>query len=87
MPVEMTLEHLVERNRGHSCPDLGPEQVCVRMEAVADLPTRFGDFRVAGLEEHGVRMSGRISLVVPPNEHNVFYLSTAEIEEAEDGAA
>jgi GTP cyclohydrolase II len=32
--------------------------------------------KVAGLEEHGVRISGRIPLVVPPNEHNVFYLST-----------
>ena len=42
----MTLEELVEQNRGHSCRDLPPNRVCVRMEAVADLPTRFGDFRV-----------------------------------------
>jgi GTP cyclohydrolase II len=32
--------------------------------------------KIAGLEEHAVRISGRIPLVVPPNEHNVFYLST-----------
>ena len=32
--------------------------------------------KIAGLEEHRVRIAGRIPLVVPPNEHNVFYLST-----------
>ncbi len=32
--------------------------------------------KVAGLEEHGVKITGRIPLVVPPNEHNLFYLST-----------
>jgi GTP cyclohydrolase II len=32
--------------------------------------------KIAGLEQHGIRITGRIPLVVPPNEHNVFYLST-----------
>jgi GTP cyclohydrolase II len=32
--------------------------------------------KVAGLEEYGIRITGRLPLVVPPNEHNVFYLST-----------
>jgi GTP cyclohydrolase II len=32
--------------------------------------------KIAGLEKYGVRISGRLPLVVPPNEHNVFYLST-----------
>ena len=32
--------------------------------------------KIAGLEEQGIRIAGRIPLVVPPNEHNVFYLST-----------
>lgn len=32
--------------------------------------------KISGLEKHGVRIAGRIPLVVPPNEHNVFYLST-----------
>ena len=41
-----TLEELLEQNRDHQCPDLPPNQICVRMAAVADLPTRFGDFRV-----------------------------------------
>lgn len=32
--------------------------------------------KIAGLEKYGVRIAGRIPLVVPANEHNVFYLST-----------
>jgi GTP cyclohydrolase II len=32
--------------------------------------------KIAGLEKYGVRITDRIPLVVPPNEHNVFYLST-----------
>jgi GTP cyclohydrolase II len=32
--------------------------------------------KIAGLEQHGIRITDRIPLVVPPNEYNVFYLST-----------
>jgi GTP cyclohydrolase II len=32
--------------------------------------------KVAGLEAYGITINGRLPLVVPPNEHNVFYLST-----------
>jgi GTP cyclohydrolase II len=32
--------------------------------------------KVAGLEAYGITVNGRLPLVVPPNEHNVFYLST-----------
>ena len=42
----MTLEGILQANQGHCCPDLKPDQVCVTMEAVANLPTRFGDFQV-----------------------------------------
>jgi GTP cyclohydrolase II len=40
------LEQLVERDRDHDCAGFGAQHVCVRVAAVADLPTRFGDFRV-----------------------------------------
>lgn len=40
------LEDLVIRDRDHDCEGIGPSKVCVRVEAVADLPTRFGDFRI-----------------------------------------
>jgi len=42
----MKLEQLVERDREHDCEGLGAQRICVRIVAVADLPTRFGDFRV-----------------------------------------
>jgi GTP cyclohydrolase II len=40
------LEDLVERDRQHDCEGFGAHKICVKIEAVADLPTRFGRFRV-----------------------------------------
>ncbi len=40
------LEGLVERDRDHDCSGIGVHHVCVKVAAVADLPTRFGQFRV-----------------------------------------
>jgi GTP cyclohydrolase II len=41
-----TLDDLVERDKDHDCPGFGLHHVCVKVEAVADLPTRFGPFRI-----------------------------------------
>jgi len=40
------LEELVERDRDHECGGFGTAKVCVRVVAVADLPTEFGQFRI-----------------------------------------
>jgi GTP cyclohydrolase II len=40
------LDDLVERDRAHDCGGFGAAHVCVKIDAVADLPTRFGRFRV-----------------------------------------
>jgi GTP cyclohydrolase II len=40
------LETLVERDRDHDCGGFGTRHVCVRVVAVADLPSRFGNFQV-----------------------------------------
>jgi GTP cyclohydrolase II len=40
------LAALVERDRDHDCEGYGPARVCVRAVAVAELPTRFGRFRI-----------------------------------------
>jgi GTP cyclohydrolase II len=40
------LEDLVERDRDHDCEGYGRHRICVKVEAVADLPTRFGSFKV-----------------------------------------
>jgi GTP cyclohydrolase II len=42
------LEDLVERDKDHECDGFGIHHVCVKVEAVADLPTRFGRFRLVG---------------------------------------
>ena len=36
------------RDRDHECDGFGPARVCVRVVAVAELPTRFGHFRLVG---------------------------------------
>jgi GTP cyclohydrolase II len=41
-----TLEDLVVRDRDHCCEGVGSMKVCVRIIAVAELPTRFGRFRI-----------------------------------------
>ncbi|TMA27293.1 MAG: GTP cyclohydrolase II [Deltaproteobacteria bacterium] len=41
-----TLEDLVERDKTHDCEGFGAQRICVRVEAVADLPSRFGRFRI-----------------------------------------
>jgi GTP cyclohydrolase II len=40
------LEDLVERDRNHDCVGYGVHKICVKVDAVAGLPTRFGDFRI-----------------------------------------
>jgi GTP cyclohydrolase II len=47
-PKVGTLAELVARDRGHECPGFGKHAICVRVEAVAELPTRFGKFKIVG---------------------------------------
>ena len=47
MAEALTLESLVERDRDHECEGFGVGKVCVKVVGVADLPTRFGNFRIA----------------------------------------
>jgi len=47
MAEARTLESLVERDRDHECEGFGVAKVCVKVVGVADLPTRFGNFRIA----------------------------------------
>jgi GTP cyclohydrolase II len=42
------LRELVARDQDHECEGYGPARVCVRVVAVAALPTRFGPFRLVG---------------------------------------
>ncbi len=42
------LAQLVERDQDHECAGFGEARVCVRVAAVANLPTRVGTFRLVG---------------------------------------
>lgn len=42
------LEELVIHDQTHECGGFGESKVCVRIVGVADLPTRFGHFKIVG---------------------------------------
>jgi GTP cyclohydrolase II len=46
LTVVPKLDDLVERDKDHDCEGFGAPKVCVKVDAVADLPTRFGRFRI-----------------------------------------
>lgn len=60
------IQALLEENRNHHCEGLGPDHVCVRIEAIAELPTRFGHFQIAAFynnrdnKEHVAIIRGNI---------------------------
>jgi GTP cyclohydrolase II len=66
MPRVERLEDLVERDRNHECPGFGLHRVCVRVEAVADLPSRFGRFKIVAFwnnrdaKEHIAMVHGEV---------------------------
>jgi len=67
MSVEFrTLEDIVLRDRDHECDGLGTHRVCVRAIAVADMPSRFGAFRIVAFwnnrdaKEHVAIIKGEI---------------------------
>ena len=40
------LEDLAERDKDHDCGGFGPHKICVKVDGVAELPTRFGRFKI-----------------------------------------
>lgn len=45
-------EVLLEKEGDHECEGLGKDKVCVRVVAMAELPTRFGDFHIIAFENN-----------------------------------
>jgi len=45
-------EVLLEQDPDHHCDGLGRDKVCVRVVAMAELPTRFGDFHIVAFENN-----------------------------------
>ena len=58
------IDQLLKENENHDCPD-APE-ICVRIVAIADLPTRFGDYQVVAFwnnfdkKEHAAFIHGNV---------------------------
>src|SRR5262245_32258975 len=43
---------LLQTEGDHECEGIGKDNVCVRVVAMAELPTRFGDFHIIAFENN-----------------------------------
>lgn len=44
--THMQIKELLDENACHECEGVGPEHVCVKIAAIAELPSRFGQFHI-----------------------------------------
>ncbi len=44
--THMHIKELLDENRAHACDGYGPDHVCVKIAAIAELPSRFGQFHI-----------------------------------------
>ena len=62
----MQIKELLDTSLHHSCDGAGGDQVCVKITAIGDLPSRFGDFQVVAFynnrdkEEHAAFIHGDV---------------------------
>jgi len=60
------IQALIEEDCCHECEGLGEDKICVHIEAIAELPSRFGDFHIIGFsnnrdfKEHVAIIKGEI---------------------------
>src|SRR3970040_2800711 len=60
------IELLLEEDCCHKCEGYGEDKICVHIEAVAELPTRFGDFQIVAFsnnrdgKEHVAILKGEV---------------------------
>jgi GTP cyclohydrolase II len=46
------IQLLLEENNIHECEGVGKDNICVKIEAIAELPTRFGDFHIVAFSNN-----------------------------------
>ena len=46
------IEELLEEGREHNCEGVGPAKVCVKIVAIAELPTRSGEFQIVAFQNN-----------------------------------
>lgn len=44
--THLQIKDLLNENLDHECPGVGDHNICVRIAAIAELPTRFGNFHI-----------------------------------------
>jgi len=44
--THMQIKELLDGDRFHDCDGVGPDHVCVKIAAIAELPSRFGQFHI-----------------------------------------
>jgi GTP cyclohydrolase II len=44
--THMQIKELLDESRSHECVGVGPDHVCVKIAAIAELPSRFGQFHI-----------------------------------------
>jgi GTP cyclohydrolase II len=44
--THMQIKELLDENHAHECEGVGPDHVCVHIAAIAELPSRFGQFHI-----------------------------------------
>lgn len=60
------IQLLLDENSDHECNGVGKDHICVKIEAIAELPTRFGDFHIVAFsnnhddEEHVAIIKGEV---------------------------
>jgi len=60
------IQQILDENMSHKCDGFGPKNICVRIAAIADLPTKFGEFHIVAFynnrddKEHAAIFKGDI---------------------------
>jgi GTP cyclohydrolase II len=63
----LQIRELLDENRYHDCEGFGKDNICVRIAAIAELPSRFGQFQVVAFwnnrdgKEHAAFVHGDVS--------------------------
>jgi GTP cyclohydrolase II len=63
----MQIKEILDENRDHDCGGTGKDKVCVRIAAIAELPSRFGQFQVVAFwnnrdnKEHAAFLHGDVT--------------------------
>lgn len=64
--TNLQIRELLDENCEHDCEGVGKDHICVKIVAIADLPSRFGDFQVVAFtnnrdgKEHAALVHGNV---------------------------